>query len=70
MHQIISDIVVTNPAQRDIELNMAVQIAAEHAEENKRRGILVTRHAFSRFTVSLTTDVPFGLIHECDLAAR
>ncbi|UVJ38632.1 hypothetical protein [Arthrobacter sp. CJ23] len=67
--QIVADIIVTNPTQRDIELNMAVQMAAECAAEDKRQGILVTRHDFSRFTVALTPDVPFGLIRERDLAA-
>ncbi|KRE72733.1 hypothetical protein [Arthrobacter sp. Soil762] len=70
MQEIISDFVVTNTAQRDIELNLAIQFAAECATAGKHRGILITRHDFSRFTVALSPDVPFGVIHERDLVAR
>lgn len=68
MHQLISDIVITDPTSRDTELNMAVKMAAELATREKRCGILVTRHDFSKFTVALSPDVPFGLIHEQSLA--
>lgn len=64
---IVRDIVVSDTAQRDNELNIAVQIAKECAAQDGRRGILVTRHAFSRFTVALSPEVAFGLIQEHDL---
>jgi hypothetical protein len=67
---IVIDIIVANTAQRDAELNRAVQIAAECASQEKRRGIVVTRHNFSRFTVKLTPEVPFGLIQENDLTTN
>lgn len=67
MQQLISEIVIMDPTTRDTELNTAVKIAAELAAQEKLYGILVTRHDLSRFTVALSSDVPFGLIHEHDL---
>lgn len=69
MRQIFTEIIVTDASRRDTELNTAVTAALELAAQDKRCGILVTRHEFSRFTVALTPDVPFGVIHEHDLTA-
>jgi hypothetical protein len=44
---------------------MAAEIAGE-----QRCGILITLHDFTKFTVALSPDVPFGLIQEHDLAKR
>lgn len=68
MNHIVSEIIVTDAGHLDTELNKAVKAAVEFAAQEKRHGILVTRHEFSRFTVALTPDVPFGLIHEHDVA--
>lgn len=70
MRQIFTKIIVTDAGRRDAELNTAVTAAMEFATQDKRCGVLVTRHAPSKFTVTLTPNVPFGLIHECDLMAR
>jgi hypothetical protein len=68
MHSVIAAIVAEDVSHRDIELDLAVEVAAEVASY-RRCGILITRHDFSTFTVAVTPDVPFGLIHELDLAA-
>ena len=68
MHQLIADIVITDPTSRDAQLNSAVKVAAEIAGQDQHCGILITRHDFRKFTVALSPDVPFGLIQEHDLA--
>ncbi|TQJ66322.1 hypothetical protein FBY31_0329 [Arthrobacter sp. SLBN-100] len=60
---------ITDPSSRAAELNKAVKMAAEIAGE-QRCGILITLHDFTKFTVALSPDVPFGLIQEHDLAKR
>ncbi|MEW1822629.1 hypothetical protein AB0323_17860 [Arthrobacter sp. NPDC080031] len=42
------------------ELNAAVDIAREHAVKERRHGILVTQHEYSRYTVAISRDVPYG----------
>jgi hypothetical protein len=68
MDQIIADVVASKD-QLDNQLNMAAGIAMECAAQDKRHGVLVTRHDFSRFTAALSSTVPFGLIQEHDLLA-
>jgi hypothetical protein len=66
MQRLIADIFITDPTSRDAELNTAVKMAAEIAGE-QRCGILITRHDFTKFTVALSPNVPFGLTQEHDL---
>lgn len=47
-------------------LNEAVAIVRTAAMQDGLHGILVTRHNFDSFTVSLSEDVPFGLTREHD----
>lgn len=46
------------------QLDAAVAAAQELAMRERRRGILVTRHAPDTFTVELSANVPFGLTIE------
>jgi hypothetical protein len=48
-------------------LNAAVDAACRQRREDKL-GVLVTRHAFDHFSVSLTSKVPFGTVWERDHA--
>lgn len=65
---LIADFVVTTPQERDSELSKAVASAKFQAAMAGKFGVLVTRHDFSRFSVSLTPSVPYGAIHEQDYA--
>lgn len=67
---LIADFVVTTPKERDYELSRALKTARFKADMGGKLGVLVTRHDFSRFSVSLTTAVPYGSIHELDHARR
>ena len=67
---LVADFEVATPAERDDELTKALSIAQVRAALDGKVGVLVTRHHFRRFTVSLTPDVPSGSIHERDYAQR
>lgn len=69
MQKIIANLVVNSREDRDVQLDRAV--AAAHKElQDLPYGILVTRHDYARFTVSLTPAVPYGQIQELDQASR
>lgn len=63
---LIADFVVTTPEERDTELARALTAAKNQAAATGKLGVLVTRHDFSRFSVSLSPTVPYGVIHERD----
>jgi hypothetical protein len=67
---VIADFIANNKTERDEKLDMAVASARIDASTDGTRGILVTRHDFSHFSVSLSPNVPFGLTHEHDCAGR
>jgi hypothetical protein len=69
MH-VISDFRVQDKAELYQKLDAAVTAAQAHASVDGAAGVLVTRHDFSRFSVTLSPNVPFGLIHEVDQARR
>jgi hypothetical protein len=66
----IADFHVQSKNERDDKLNAAIAAARKISPGNGNRGILVTRHNFSHFSVALSPDVPFGLIVEHDNARR
>lgn len=51
-------------ASRDLQLEEATRLLSEKATD---RGILITRHRFGTFTVTLSSRVEYGLIQELDL---
>jgi hypothetical protein len=57
-------VTVTSRASMESELDEAVTFAMAKALCEGRRGILVTQHDGSCFTVGLSHDVPFGLTRE------
>jgi len=67
-HMLIADFVVETVQERDFELDRAMATARFRASMDRKLGIVVTRHDFCRFSVALTADVPYGLIHERDHA--
>ncbi|MFJ5695127.1 hypothetical protein ACIP9X_14935 [Arthrobacter sp. NPDC093125] len=67
--QIVADFRVEGRTEMEEKLNAAVGAARQQASECKR-GVLVTRHDFHHFSVSLTPQVPFGFIRENDRACR
>lgn len=66
--EIVTDFRTRDKQTLDKELNAAVETAIQRALP-QRKGVLVTRHDASRFTVTVTTEVPFGLIYEHDHSA-
>ncbi|MDQ0822443.1 hypothetical protein QFZ79_000180 [Arthrobacter sp. V4I6] len=69
MH-VIADVHVRNKAEMDEKLDIAITAARSQALADGTRGLLVTRHEFSHFSVVLSADVPFGFTRERDLANR
>ncbi|UZX04772.1 hypothetical protein F8G81_20870 [Arthrobacter sp. CDRTa11] len=57
-------VVVTDRESLDSQLNAAVSAIRDRSTGERRRGILVTRHAADEFTVALSDSVPFGMTHE------
>ena len=57
----------TNRSSRDLQLELATETMRENAHLNGNHGILVTRETYTTFTVSLTSEVPFGQTWERDL---
>jgi hypothetical protein len=58
------DILISDPASMEKQLDRAVEFARTHAMKEKTCGILVTRHTFTHFTVGLSDSVPFGMTIE------
>jgi hypothetical protein len=67
-NMLVADFVVETVQERDFELDRALATAKFRASMERKLGIVVTRHDFCRFSVSLTADVPYGSIHELDQA--
>jgi hypothetical protein len=58
------DVKVSDRASMDDQLDRAVALARSCAMQEKRRGVLVTRHDFNRFSVELSDGVPYGFTRE------
>lgn len=67
--QVIADIKVQHKAELYEKLD-AVITAAYADSVVHQRGVLVTRHQFDHFTVALSPNIPFGIIHENDQVRR
>ena len=61
---LVLEITVHDRATLEFDLNAAVDIAREHAMTEGRHGILVTQHGYTRYTVAVSRDVPYGQTHE------
>ncbi|WP_246527397.1 hypothetical protein [Pseudarthrobacter albicanus] len=57
---LVLEVMTDGPGQLDAQLNAAVDEALEMALEGKQFGILVTRHDDTKFTVTVSHEVPFG----------
>ncbi|MFK4296816.1 dissimilatory sulfite reductase (desulfoviridin) alpha/beta subunit [Arthrobacter sp. GAS37] len=57
---VVLEITAHDPDTIENDLNTAVEIAREHAVNERRHGILVTQHGFTRYTVAISRDVPYG----------
>jgi AmiR/NasT family two-component response regulator len=55
---------ITDRDSLENQLDAAVAAVRERATGEKRRGVLVTRHSATEFTVALSDHVPFGLTQE------
>jgi hypothetical protein len=65
---LIADFVVATVQERDFELDRALTTAKFRASTSRKLGIVVTRHNFCRYSVTLTADVSYGTIQERDHA--
>jgi hypothetical protein len=61
---VVLEIAAHDPDTVENDLNTAVEIAREHAMQERRHGILVTQHGYTRYTVAVSRDVPYGQTHE------
>lgn len=66
--EIVTEFRIKDKQTLDQQLNAAVEMAIQRALP-ERKGVLVTRHDASHFTVTVTAEVPFGLIYEHDQSA-
>ncbi|WP_442543799.1 hypothetical protein ACSBOX_18690 [Arthrobacter sp. KN11-1C] len=64
----ISHVTADEPQLIAERLNAAEKLAQEHALREGSHGILVTRYGPTSFTVTLSSDVPYGITQERDLA--
>lgn len=69
LEQIIADFHVEDKTEMEERIDAAVGTARKQAMGNKL-GVLVTRHDFGHFSVSVTPHVPFGFTREHDYACR
>ncbi|HKU31320.1 MAG TPA: hypothetical protein VJQ60_12590 [Arthrobacter sp.] len=60
---VVLEVTVDDRSSLQLELDRAVEFALKHAFES-RRGVLVTRHGFTFYTVAVSQDVPFGETRE------
>jgi hypothetical protein len=69
MH-VVAEFRVKDKADVDENLDAAAVAALSDSYIDGTCGVLVTRHDFGHFSLALSPDVPFGLIHEHDFARR
>lgn len=67
MKEFIADVEVHNAAEKDVQLTFALTNAIHAAQKDGTCGVLVTRHQYTKFTVSLSPTVPYGQTRELDL---
>ncbi|MDR6417703.1 hypothetical protein [Pseudarthrobacter sulfonivorans] len=71
LHQVIADFRVEGTNELEEKLESAVGTARDQALMGcHNRGVLVTRHDFDHYSVSLSPQIPFGLTREQDNASR
>lgn len=61
---LVLEITAHDPDSIEKDLNDAVDIARTRAMQDRRHGILVTRHNHTSYTVAVSRDVPYGQTHE------
>lgn len=61
---LVLEITAHDPRTIESNLTTAVEMARQHAILEGRHGILVTQHDYTRYTVAVSRDVPFGQTHE------
>lgn len=58
------EVTASDPAGMERQLEEAVKVLKARAITEDRKGILVTRHGYGSFTVSLSDAVPYGQTRE------
>ncbi|WP_427016435.1 hypothetical protein ACQCSX_17115 [Pseudarthrobacter sp. P1] len=61
---LVLEITAHDPDTIENDLNTAEAIARARAMQDRRHGILVTRHDCTSYTVAVSRDVPYGETHE------
>lgn len=59
------EVIAHDKATLQRQLTIAERLLRVQAASGDRRGILITRHSPTQFTVALSKDVPYGLTREC-----
>lgn len=62
--ELIAELSVSDRSTMELQLEEAVDAARLKAMQHRTCGILVTRHDYTRFTVELSPEVPFGITRE------
>lgn len=57
-------VTVASRASMEHHLDEAVELVTALAIHERRRGVLVTRHGYGCFSVTLCDSVPYGMTHE------
>jgi hypothetical protein len=66
--RVVAEFRVQSASEAAMRVSEAVALAELQAYAEQTRGVLVTRHGFDAFSVSLSSMVPFGLTIERDVA--
>ncbi|MDQ0029907.1 hypothetical protein J2S89_001729 [Arthrobacter bambusae] len=68
MQSVVAELEVENSTDAEAQLSLALGSAISAARSERNCGVLVTRHQYTRFTVALSSTVPYGETRELDLA--
>jgi hypothetical protein len=66
--RVIAEFRVESAQEATIRVSEAVALAEMEAYAEQTRGVLITRHDFGVFSISLSSMVPFGITMEQDVA--
>ena len=58
------EITARDPETIEKDLNIAHDIVRQHAMKDRRHGILITQHGYTTYTVTVSSNVPYGQTHE------
>lgn len=63
-NELILHVTAQSPSTLQEDLNSAVEKARQAAIRGGKHGVLVTQHDYWSYTVSISSEVPFGITRE------